>query len=299
MALQNWMKTATAAAQKPKESVIGVLKKNMGGYREGRARSELHASDITKEGFCPRRWALNDIAQKKTTPEYVNTSLRATFDIGSATAKVLIENWAGDAAIGNWICLRCKKFVTLGQKPPLKGCGLAGEDHIWQYEEFRIAAPEYAVSGGMDLLMNLGTAFLRVIELKIMAPDMWEKLVAPLPEHRLRTALYLKLIAESDSPFRSRFNTSEGTVLYVSRTHGRMNSVWSEVLPFKEFSVPREDELLKAPLQQAKSLKIFRETKEMPTGICATAADKYAKKCDVCTECFGGQYPAKINWQTL
>jgi hypothetical protein len=78
-----------------------------------------------------------------------------------------------------------------------------------------------------------------------------------------------------------------------------MNAEWGEILPFKEFVVERDDDGIKPYLQRAKGLRIFREEKKMPSGICATATDKYAKKCEHCKACFSGDHPAQVDIDTL
>jgi hypothetical protein len=301
-----WLKKAMAQQAKPKESVIGVLKKNLGGVRQNRSRSQLHASDITQPDFCPRQWALHDLQGIKAHSEYLPLALQTTFDLGCITAKTLIEEWAGDDVVGNWVCRRCEQQRTMTSKP--KGiCPDAkgkNRDHIWEYEEVTFEAAEYGLTGSIDALFILGP-LLRVTELKILAAEEFDKILAPQSEHRIRTSLYMRLIAESNSVYKSRFNLHEATVLYVSRGFGRKNPEHltpygaEEIMPFREFVVERDDAITKEPLQKAKALKIFREEKKMPTGICATAVDKFAKKCDVCSLCFGGQYKPEVHWENL
>ena len=38
----------------PKQSIIGVLKQQLGGSKTGRSMDVLHASDVTKTDFCAR-----------------------------------------------------------------------------------------------------------------------------------------------------------------------------------------------------------------------------------------------------
>jgi hypothetical protein len=301
-----WLKKAMAQQAKPKESVIGVLKKNLGGPREKRSRHQLHASDITQLDFCPRQWALHDLQGVKAQSEYLSLALEATFDLGCSTADLLIHKWAGDYVVGNWICRRCEQQRTMttipkGICPDAKG---KNREHLWRYQEVTFEAPEYGLVGSIDALFILGP-LLRVTELKILAADEFDKILAPLPEHRIRTSLYLRLIAESTSIYKSRFNLHEASVLYVSRGYGRKNADHKtpygadEIMPFREFEIQRDDVVTKEPLQKAKALKVFRDDHKMPTGICATAMDKWAKNCDVCQLCFSGQYPAQVHWGNL
>src|SRR6185312_15433048 len=133
---------------------------------------------------------------------------------------------------------------------------------------------------------DLGVSKYMVTELKTINPDEFEKIVAPLPEHRLRTNLYLKLWADPGSTYTDRINLHEGRVLYVSRAHGKKNLDHNgEILPFKEYEVARNDDDLLPILNNAKQLKAYRDTMAMPSGICATALDKTAKSCSFCIRC--------------
>lgn len=86
----------------------------------------------------------------------------------------------------------------------------------------------------------------------------------------------------------------EARILYVSRGFGKMNKEYNEILPFREFVVERNDASpdLAFALKKAKQIKIFRDSKDMPSGICSTPTDKAAKGCKQCGVCFSGQYKA-------
>jgi hypothetical protein len=104
--------------------------------------------------------------------------------------------------------------------------------------------------------------------------------------------------------YKDMVNLLEGRVLYTSRGHGKANAQFNgEVLPFKEFEVPRDDQALVQVIARAKQLKVFRdltvienEVKSMgpmPSGVCGTPLDKVAQKCKYCTRCFNGKTPAE------
>lgn len=288
----SWLKAAMLATAKPKESVIAILKKNLGGPQEGRSREIVHASDITKVEFCPRKWAFMDLKAIKSESEYLPVAMDVTFQMGLAAETLLVEEWLGASSVGNWLCRRCGDQRTMVNKP--SGFCKDGKSHWWQYIQTVVESEDYAVSGSIDCLVDVGSSKLMLTEIKTMNPTDFEKIIVPLPEHRLRTNLYLALVSLSNNPYKERFNLLEARVLYISRGYGKMNEVWNEILPFKEFEVKRDDADLKPALQKAKALKLFREGKGMPSGICATAMDKIAKTCSCCTYCFSGQFPATI-----
>ena len=292
-----WLKNAVLQASKPQQSIISVLKRELGGHRAGRSADVLHASDITKSDFCARKWALFDLLEKGVESQFIPTALDVTFRMGNVAERLVMEEWAGDAAVGHWQCRLCGLQRTMIAKPA--GFCTTGVRHRWGYRQFVIEAPEYGLSGAIDGIFDVGAPHLLIAEIKTLNPTDFDTIMTPQPEHRLRTNLYLKMLAESNSPYKDKFNLSEARVLYISRGYGKMNATWNEILPFREFVVKRQDSDLKEILQKAKAVKLSREGQGMPTGICATALDKIAKKCVVCKECFSGTYPAKFPVSSL
>lgn len=286
----SWLRLAIHKATRPKQSIISVLKQNLGGSKKGRSMDVLHASDVTKYDFCPRRWALFALLDKDPPLETASTALDVTFRMGHLIESMVIEEWAGDAVIGDWRCRLCGEQRSMTSKP--KGCCHTGKKHWWQHLQTRVSAPNYGIQGGIDALFNIGAPQLMVTELKTMNPVEFDQILTPLPEHRLRTNLYLKIVEESEHPHKEKICTSEARVLYISRGYGKLNAEWNEILPFKEFVVKRNDADLVEYLNRAAALHTFRQSGLMPNGICATALDKIAKSCSVCAQCFSGTYPA-------
>jgi hypothetical protein len=288
-----WLHNAILQSNKPKLSVVAVLRAHLGGNQLNRPRTVVHASDITQPDFCPRRWALMDHLEVPTGSTHVSTALDVTFRIGKETERLLVEEWCGENVVGNWRCDLCNDQRTMVPHPG--GFCKDGRRHVWRYRQIVIDAPKYGVTGSLDAVFNVGSPRLMLVEVKILNTDDFDKIQVPKPEHRYRTNLYLKLLAESGHPYADRFNLHEARVLYVSRGYGRMNPQWNEILPFKEFEVQRDDASLTPLLQRAKALQVHRDVKQgMPSGICDTATDKIAQKCSVCKECFSGDYPATI-----
>lgn len=290
--MTSWLRNAIHKAAKPKHSVIGVLKQQLGGPQHGRSMKIVHASDVTRIEFCPRRWALFELLGKDPPLQTVATAMDVTFRLGKTIESLLIEEWSGDAAIGNWKCRWCGEQRTMVPKPDGHCSKISPRKHWWQYVQMVVEAPAYGIQGAPDVLFNIGAPQLVVTEIKIMAPAEFDTLLVPLPEHRLRTSLYLWIIEHSQHPYRDKINLHESRVLYVSRGYGKMNAEWNEILPFREFVVKRNDLDLNEFLKRAAALKAFRVTGLMPQGICSTALDKTAKKCSVMHQCFSGDYAA-------
>jgi hypothetical protein len=287
----SWLAEATKAAGVPKTSIIKRLIQAMAAFDPARDHQVVHASDVTKDQFCARRWAFYGLTNTSPEGQWVGTALRATFDLGHETARVLTEDWAKGFAIGNWECKTCGSQRTMTTRPG-DGCPKMGNCN-WTYKEVKFESVEYGISGSIDVFFDLGAMNLTVTELKTFAADEFDKMLAPLPEHKTRTRLYLKLIADSVSPFKGKINLHQGRILYVSRGYGRKNEEHGEILPFREFVVDRDDEHpdVVLALQKGKSIKVYREQGLMPGGICATPLDKVAKTCKHCSLCFSGKYP--------
>lgn len=284
----SWLKNKLSATPTSK-SVIDILKKNMGGWEKARDHTTVHASDITKEGFCPRQLALLDITKKTKKDQYINTALRATFDVGNMTSDLFRERWAGDAAHGFWACRTCGTKSKFGTKPT-HNC--SSHPSVWTYVEPQFFSTKYQISGSIDVLLDLEEPKLVVTELKIMSPTEFEKLAAPLSEHRIRTNLYMELIEGSDSPLKERINLTEAKVVYVSRAFGKKNPETGEILPFREFTVKRDSAGLAPYFAKATEVRVFKEQGVLPVAICNTAMDTNAKNCSVCAECFSGKFQA-------
>jgi hypothetical protein len=278
-----WLKNAVVDGNAPKMSIIHRLKTNVGGYQKSRGYTVVHASDVTKPNFCPRHIALLDVLKKKAPDEYISSALQATFDVGNATARLVTDHWLGEYAVGNWVCESCGEQRSFCKKPA-NGCKKLGSC-AWHYREVIFESQEYGVRGSIDVMVDLGVLALNVTELKIIKPEDFADIKAPLAEHTIRTALYLKIIADSDSPYREKINLHEARVLYASRGYGKKNLDHNgEILPWKEYVVKRDDERVQPLLNMAKQVKIFREdpAHPMPAGICTLPTDKYAKSCSTC-----------------
>jgi hypothetical protein len=292
MAGMKFLQQAVSDALAPKTSILKIMSQNVGGYAKARSHKTVHASDVTKPNFCPRQYALLDITGGEKKDEYISTAMQATFDVGNATAQLFTDKWAGEHIIGNWKCRRCGDRRNFTCKPK-DGCTTSLKGGCdWTYDEVKFVSQEHAVSGSLDAIMDLLAPKLFVTELKIIKAEDFVEIAAPLAEHRIRTSMYMKIIEESDSIYKTRVNLQEARVFYISRGYGKKNTVSGEIVPFKEFVVQRDDKSVEPYLEKAKIVKIFRSKGEIPHGICNTAMDTNAKKCGCAKECFSGAYPA-------
>lgn len=262
------------------------LKAKLSQSRPARGYKKIHASDLTKDDFCPRKVALvrqHDIPLK---PEKIPPALAITFDVGNKTAELLANSWARDIAVGHWKCSCCKDIKTFC-KAPAKKCECSHWSE-WQYMEVGFEHTPTKASGSVDMLFDLGAPKLALYEVKIMAPDAFEKIKTPLAEHRARTVLYMDIIRGSTSVYRNSIDTTRGTVFYFSRGHGKKNEDVGAVVPWKEYPVSYDPNTSAEYFAKAAKIKLFEDTGELPERVCPSSFCSQAKYCEAVSQCFGG-----------
>lgn len=272
--------------------------------KPGRSTKVMHASDLTTEaGFCPRYPALCDAAGTTPDDEWLSTSEASTFQMGRDLQDRIVH-WFADMgrAVGDWRCDGCDKLFQFQARPPkCSHCGCRS----FAPEEVRFQSAENGTSCGIDMLLNLDGPKLTVIEIKTIDKDEFKALKAPLAEHRLRTNLYLRLIAESAHAKKKLVRTDRAYVLYASKGgYGCLDKEvqgWpthEQFSPYKEFEIKRDDSQTDDLVAPAKIVYDYRQGLiGMPAGVCHSALDKRAAKCPRRAECFSGKYPPEHHWE--
>lgn len=297
------------AQEKAKVSVKLLLHSKLAGVEAARAHYPLRASTLLKKEteFCPREHALLDLGKGKQLNQFVGTSLRHTFNHGKDNEKRVRNVYLRKEAVGPWRCRVCKfESPLFGFCPDPAPCPKCGHKFHWEYVEPEFVHPESGVQCHVDLLLKFPQKpKLHLVELKTMAPDEFKTLVAPLAEHRIRTAFYLQAVASSTWEHAQRIDTTEASILYISKAFGcKDDSLRNQGIkdapfsPFKEFIIKRDDALNTKSLARAKVLRVFREggKVDMPAGICQNSMTPRAKACSSCVACFSGQYPSTTTW---
>jgi hypothetical protein len=297
--------------EKPAVSVKHLIHRKLAGMEPARPHFPLRASTLLKSGyeFCPREHALMDLQQGAPKAQFVGTSLRYTFDHGKDAEKRVRNVYLRQEAIGHWKCRVCKHIDSaFGHCPDPKPCPKCGFKYHWEYMEPEFDHPTTAVQCHIDALIKFPEKpKLHLVELKTMAGDEFKKLMAPLAEHKLRTSLYLQMVAESEWEGKQRVDTSEASILYISKAFGCKDEDLAKhkvkdapFSPFKEFNVKRDDKLNAKTMARARVLKIWRDTgsdvKALPAGICKSTMDPRAKQCPTCVSCYGGKFPGTLTW---
>jgi hypothetical protein len=145
------------------------------------------------------------------------------------------------------------------------------------------------VTCGIDLLVDVGKPKLRLVEIKTMIKEDFQKLVAPLAEHRLRTVLYLNLV-KNNAALADKIDTNAATVLYIAKSHGNYDKDQGSVTPFKEYEVKYNEEMIEPYLAAATQFGRWKKHNLMPEPICKHTQTKRAGKCAVAALCFSGKY---------
>ena len=275
-----------------------MLHHRLGGAERARGQETIHASDLTKEEppYCPREVRLRELKKVKRRDQFIQVATHVTFNEGRDKQKRLNEDWLVDVMWGDWRCVACGATRNFCLRPPIEEDGCIHK-HVWEYHEPRIIDAVTTASGGIDAVVDVGKKKLRLVECKIMKADAFKDLLAPLSEHRVRTRLYLRLIAGSEQPFAKRINTKVGHILYIMRGHGIKQADGRGISPFKEFIVERDDSEIQHYLGMAHALTLSRGQEGLyPCGICATQMDSRATKCQMAKDCFSAKYPGSITW---
>lgn len=275
-------------------SVKELLLENVGGMEPARSVNTLHASDLTKQEpvFCPREFYLHRVLDRKRADQRVAHAMRVTWDEGRDKQWRLNNVYLRDVMWGHWRCTKCDELAMWQlcpedqhPTPCVKGA------HRWEYEEVAFTHPS-GFSGSLDGVVQFTPAKRRMLEVKIMKADDFKALKAPLAEHRIRTQLYLRTIAETTSNKSATIDTEVAHILYVMRGHGVLEKVpGGQVSPFKEYQVKRDDAAVEKYVRMATALR-----DGVPEGVCTTALCARASACAVSKECFSGKYPASHVW---
>lgn len=275
-------------------SLVDLLNTRLAGKREARSHKTVHVSMVadSDRGFCPRQFALLDVLEMKLPSEFINAATQVAFDNGDALHDLCRNKWLRTDVIGQWKCKKCKEVRHFTKLPTIDGKSCL---HEWVYHEEAFVDPETKMTGSIDFFVDLGNKKITPVEVKSIDKDQFAKLAGPLAKHRIRSQMYLLLIDRTVSPeVKEQIDLTHARILYISKGFGKMNADFGKVIPFKEFSINRNDEAVAPYFKLAAEVSTFRATGVMPKVICANPMDKRAQSCVVCKQCFSGKHPAGV-----
>lgn len=278
IARKHWAKDSMF--QKPtdptKASLKYILHSEMAKTEPGRPYTTLHASDLTSEDFCPQAFVAARDNNLKPESTFVGTSLRATFDTGHALQDLLNTKWAVDTCIGTWQCVACGWLQSFCHRPD--SCQSCDCQEFMYVEEVFEA---FGASGSVDYILDTGDQYV-IVEVKTIVKDDFRTLKTALAEHRLRTLLYLELVANCGDERAAKIDTSYAIVLYICKGFGCKDDFASvnglkdaPFSPFKEFLIDRDTSTVSGLIKLAKSTM----PGEAPIKACLDVAEYQRKRC--------------------
>jgi hypothetical protein len=291
----DFLKNMTPEGTPGSDTLIYALHKLAARKDPHRSFVNTHASDVTKEDWCPKRVAL--LLKHNVQPEGIWATAvdRMVWALGVATGDIIVD-WLArdDLVMGNWRCLHCGELRPFTTRP--KQCSECRSNN-WGYEEVRFRSEESGVSGSIDALWRRPTGKLRIVEVKSIKQDQFAALKAPIAEHRLRTNLYMRCVEESDHVWKEVVDVQKATVLYVTKQGWGVKDPRIQAMgfgekpfaPFKEFTVERDDSQTDALVEKAKRLEVWKQHQSpvtIPSGVCPNALCPQAQKCEVVKQCF-------------
>lgn len=269
-----------------------LLHKHLVRMEKARPYSRVHASDLMgRKDFCPREYALGLKYLNPREDERIATCEAVTFEYGYAV-EALVRKWYSqmDRAHGDWKCVACDKHFEFQRRPFKCSCGSKAFD----YQEITFRHVDSGVTCRPDLFLDFGRPKLTVLEIKSIDKEDIKKMVAPLAEHRWRTNLYMRIVDQSDSPYKDKIDTTDAFVLYVTKGgYGfkdeqvrKWKLLDGDFSPFKEFPVVRDDSQTEELLHRAAMVQDYKKTGKVPLGICPTMLCQRAKWCSQAKHCW-------------
>lgn len=251
--------------------------------RPQRPGDYLHVSDLI--GRCIRKFALVEQHDIARTPQRLTLMDLLTFGVGDTIHDIMKERTAFAAprqVWGKWAC----KCGTTREDTPCTLHDMAGRTcrvcngPVDVYQEVSMRDEDLMIVGNPDLILYLAHLdALHVTELKSIAHEKWKELVRPVPDHVIQVLFYWYLMKKLGYRM-----TDRCTILYITKGY-----TFTEQ-PYKEFSFNPESIIhrLEPFLDDARALKEARAGGPLPVRTCASSVAPDAKKCEVCSICFGG-----------
>lgn len=263
----------------------GIVKSYQNSYRN---ESNIHASSLGT--FCSRKYAILSDTNIKIPKKYLGINSLVTYSIGNKIQDI-IHSSLGEKVYGMWVCSNCGK-VLVGYNTIKTGCSKCGTNRFLKYKECSLEysiTPTIKVSGSIDIIVELGDKLV-VLECKSIAPQYFEKLTEPQPNHTLQVQTYLWLIKKLKKMYTiaDQITSDFALIIYVSKGH--LND------PFKIFTINSYKEASKILKKASEDLTKFHETGKLPNRICLNEFSPLAKECGAVLSCFEIKSREFIQW---
>ena len=245
----------------------------------------IHGSSLI--GLCPRRYALM-IRGGGAKQEQVRSADRLCWAIGRAVEHHIREQFisaVGEIVLGKWVCY-CGKLQREGLQDlsfKCESCGGSAKN----YRELGVFDHDYRIVGSPDLpYLRPDIGKVRVVEIKSINKNAFEKLTNPNMDHVYQALIYRRLFKKNDISV-----DDSVTVLYGSKDYSFRGS------PYLEFTIKETEQhrtVLDGMWQKAAEVRDFLKAEEgdekpkLPPrlAVCASSTDTKPKGCDQCHACF-------------
>lgn len=212
---------------------------NLKVEKEVKSIAAPRASDMYSS--CMRKHVIGTV-NELTEQRWTTLKGKIIFCIGNAV-HFWLQNSSdlfGEERYGWWYCQACKQTRYFG-KPPKRSCERCGADKdatIYLEHLMRLKKP-VMVTGHPDMFFKPShIKKVRIAELKTIAGDSFDKLVAPIIDHEWQIQTYMWGCA-NDSSIPIEIDQSMGYIVYVTKR------TREEEFPLKIFPVVSNPDLIK------------------------------------------------------
>jgi hypothetical protein len=201
-------------------------------------------------GNARMRYHVIGTVKKVAKKEWSSVRSRVLFGYGNAY-HYWVQNTPdvfGNRRIGWWLCRACEKVVHFGfpVKQPCKHCGASYKAAVYLEHHLDLGGA-WPISGHPDLFLDVNS-LIRVVEVKTINGDEFDKLKSAKHEHEYQTQTYMWGCSK-DKKLPVKIDPSVGYVLYISKKYT------VKVLPFKMFRVKKNQAVLRNIQAKARSYR--------------------------------------------
>ncbi len=207
--------------------------------RETQAVAQPRASSLYDA--CMRKHVIGTI-QGLDEPQWISIRTKIVYGIGNAIHD-LIQNTGilfGDRRYGWWFCGACRRVRYFGAPPkkPCEKCKAHQDATVYREHYLNLKKPLF-VTGHPDMFFRpVHIKRLRIVELKTIEGDEFDKLRSPLAAHEWQLHTYLWAIS-FDKTIPMEVDISVGYIVYVTKRTRK------EIFPVKIFPIISNTDLLK------------------------------------------------------
>lgn len=257
---------------------------------ENQRKDKREGWHISMMAECCPRHEIFKIIDPKPDQDLKKADAIINMDIGTAMHDFVRLKYLGPMGklVGDWSCRNrsCRDVVRYSKMPQPNNCPKCGNGY--DYLEPKVYCPDGSgLKGSFDGLLRFerqdGGVTRRVLEIKSKDSFLFSKLKRPDEEHIHQLCNYLSLPLVDSTQIPNWEEVNEGTILYVSKGLGNDFNM-------KAYTIKVDKFYLEISREKIKTVKLAREQKFLPKGLCKDASEKRALRCSHRLECFNMFY---------